>query len=593
MTSLAIDSAGAGGAERRPGKILIVDDRPEKLLTFEAALESLGHAVVTASSGAAGLRSLLDDDFAVILLDMNMPGMDGFETARLIRGRRRNRDTPIIFITSYGDDVHALEGYALGAVDFIIAPVAADLLRSKVGVFLELFERDLEVRRQADRLRLQTKQLQALTRSSLEIHRAASLDRTLQIVADAAREVIGARSACALIAGGPLGNAEEKFFVSQAGGPESLSGPSRSELRLIASRAAQNSKSAAPGQSPPSISVIVSPPGPERGAALAASLLGRQGDPFGVLLVVDSLHERFAADEEALLVQLAQVAATAVENTIFAEAREANRIKDQFLATLSHELRTPLSAILGWAQLLRSRALDADETAEALEIIQRNGQMQQKMIEDLLDVSRIVTGKLQLNTGPVSLTAVAQSAVDVILPAAAEKQILIDVTFDERADAIAGDADRLQQVLWNLLSNAVKFTPPGGRIELSTEAVGQQVRVTVKDSGEGIDSQFLPYVFDRFCQADGTSSRRQGGLGIGLSIVRHVVELHGGVVDVVSAGKGRGTTFGVSLPQAAPPAPQHTEAPVDPCGLFDEMAGNSGTLAAQREQSAARTARVH
>jgi signal transduction histidine kinase/DNA-binding response OmpR family regulator len=574
MTSVTIDSAGTGSADRRTGKILIIDDRPEKLLTFEAALESLDHETVTASSGPEGLRRLLHDDFAVILLDMNMPGMDGFETARLIRSRRRNRDTPIIFITSYGDDMHALEGYALGAVDFIIAPVAADLLRSKVGVFLELFERSLVVRRQADRLLAQTKQLQALTRASLEIHRALSLDLTLQTVADAARRVVGARSACTLIAGGPLGNADEKFFVSPAGEPESTGEPSRTELRVLAARAARNSMPASSGPSPASTSFIVTPAGSGRRAVLAAPLRGRQGDPFGVLLVVDSRAERFTEDDESLLVQLAQVAATAVENTVFAEAREANRVKDQFLATLSHELRTPLTAILGWAQLLRSRSLDADETAEALEIIERNGRMQQKMIEDLLDVSRIVTGKLHLNAGPVSLTAVGQSAVDVILPAAAEKQIALDATFDENADSIHGDADRLQQVLWNLLSNAVKFTPAGGHIELRTEVMGETARVTVKDTGEGIDSQFLPYVFDRFCQADGAAGRRQEGLGIGLSIVRHVVELHGGAVDVASAGKGRGTTFGISLPLVAPPHEPETGPDQQASGLFCENPEN-------------------
>jgi signal transduction histidine kinase/DNA-binding response OmpR family regulator len=581
MTSLPMERATDRGVGGRPGQILIIDDRPEKLLTFAAAIESLGHKIVTASSGPEGLRCLLHEDFAVILLDMNMPGMDGFETAAMVRSRRRNRDTPIIFITSYGDDVHALEGYALGAVDFIIAPVAAEVLRSKVGVFLELFERNLEVRQQADRLLLRTKQLQALAQASLAIHRAQSLDLTLQIVADSAREVIGARSACTLIAGGPCGCSEDKFLISPAGAPTADGAPPPGELREIAVRAARDTKSMPPDSAAGSMTIVAPAANREIRAALAAPLRGRQGDPFGVLLVVDRPNRRFSDDDESLLVQLAQMAATAVENTVFAEAREANRLKDLFLATLSHELRTPLSAILGWAQLLRMQALDGDETAEALEIIERNCQMQQKLIEDLLDVSRIVAGKLQLDTGLISLTAVVQAAVDVIQPAAQEKQIVLDVTLDEDADSIVGDADRLQQVMWNLLSNAVKFTPEGGRIELRTEAVGGMARVTVNDTGEGIDSHFLPHVFDRFCQADGSASRRHGGLGIGLSIVRHVVELHGGAVDVVSGGKGRGATFGVSLPLAASSVERMTEAHDDSCGHFDENQGKNAALTSE------------
>ena len=585
MTSLPIEPAVDKGLAGHPGQILIIDDRPEKLLTFAAALQSLGHAIVTASSGPEGLRRLLHDDFAVILLDMNMPGMDGFETAAMIRSRRRNRDTPIIFITSYGDDVHALEGYALGAVDFIIAlkkKVAAEVLRSKVGVFLELFERNLEVRQQSDRLLLRTKQLQALAQASLAIHRAQSLDLTLQIVADSACEVIGAGSACTLIFGGPCGCSEDKFLVSPAHALGADGALATGELREIAVRASREAKSTQPDSAAHSMSIVVPAANREMRAALAVALRGRQGDPFGILLVIDRPQRRFSDDDEPLLVQLAQMAATAVENTLFAEAREANRLKDLFLATLSHELRTPLSAILGWAQLLRMQALDRDETAEALEIIERNCQMQQKLIEDLLDVSRIAAGKLQLNPAPMSLTTVVQAAVDVILPAAQEKQIVIDLALDEDADSIVGDADRLQQVMWNLLSNAVKFTPEGGRIELRTKNLGGMARVIVIRHRRGNRFAFFaPCLRNRFCQADGSASRRHGGLGIGLSIVRHVVELHGGMVDVVSGGKGRGSTFGVSLPLAPSSAEQMTAAHEDSCGHFDEIHGKSAALASE------------
>jgi len=245
---------------------------------------------------------------------------------------------------------------------------------------------------------------------------------------------------------------------------------------------------------------------------------------------------------------LAQMTATAVENILYAEAREANRIKDEFLATLSHELRTPLSAILGWSQLLRGQLLNAEETTEALEIIERNGQMQHKLIEDLLDISRIVTGKMQLNVRPIDLAGVIQAAVDVTLPSAQAKQIEITVSFDGDGGGVAGDADRLQQVLWNLLCNAVKFTPGGGKIDVRLVCVAGRALVSVRDTGEGISPEFLPYVFDRFRQADSSASRRHGGLGIGLAIVRHIVELHGGTVHAESAGRGLGTTIVLSLP---------------------------------------------
>ncbi len=242
------------------------------------------------------------------------------------------------------------------------------------------------------------------------------------------------------------------------------------------------------------------------------------------------------------------MAALSVETTLFAEARESNRIKDEFLATLSHELRTPLSSILGWAQLMKTKLLDPAETDDAVDIIERNAQMQCKLIEDLLDVSRIVTGKMQLNLRPMSLVAVVQAAVNVILPSAQAKQVRIETSFDPQADRISGDADRLQQVLWNLLTNAVKFTPRGGCIEVSLEPADSQAVIGVRDHGEGIPAEFLPHVFDRFRQADSSTSRKHGGLGIGLAIVRHVVELHGGTVRAESAGLGLGTTIAVSLP---------------------------------------------
>jgi PAS domain S-box-containing protein len=230
------------------------------------------------------------------------------------------------------------------------------------------------------------------------------------------------------------------------------------------------------------------------------------------------------------------------------ELSRANRLKDEFLATVSHELRTPLNAMLGWATILRSKQLDETTTSRAIETIERNARAQNQLINDLLDVSRIITGKLRLNVRPVVLVSVIESVIDSICPAAEAKNIRIQSLLDPAAGPVSGDPDRLQQVFWNLLSNAVKFTPKGGRIQIRLERINSHLEVTVSDTGQGISPEFLPYVFERLQQADSTTTRAHGGLGLGLAIVRHLVELHGGRVQVASAGVGKGATFMVNLP---------------------------------------------
>jgi signal transduction histidine kinase/CheY-like chemotaxis protein len=231
-----------------------------------------------------------------------------------------------------------------------------------------------------------------------------------------------------------------------------------------------------------------------------------------------------------------------------AEAKTANRMKDEFLATVSHELRTPLNAIIGWSHLLRRGELDEAMAGRAVETIERNARAQAQLVEDLLDVSRVITGKLQLKIGSVDLAAVINAAIDAVQLAASSKSLRLEVTLDPSARHIAGDASRLQQVIWNLLSNAIKFTPKGGRVEVRLERAASSARVRVTDCGEGISKDFLPFIFDRFRQADGTSTRRHGGLGLGLAIVRHLTELHGGAVYAESRGPGCGATFTIELP---------------------------------------------
>jgi signal transduction histidine kinase/CheY-like chemotaxis protein len=271
--------------------------------------------------------------------------------------------------------------------------------------------------------------------------------------------------------------------------------------------------------------------------------------------------QEFSADDRAFMLALTQQCAQSLERArlyeteqrLRAEAEDANRIKDEFLATVSHELRTPLTAIVGWSSMLLTNKFDAAAAARGLETIERNAKAQTRIIEDLLDVSRIITGKLRLDARPVELNAIIRMALEAVSPVAATKNINIKSELDTEIGAIWGDPARLQQVLWNLLSNAVKFTARGGEVIVSLRRLDAHAQVSVRDTGEGISREFLPFVFERFRQADSTMTRAHGGLGLGLAIVRHLVELHGGTVRAESGGTGAGATFTLELPLIATP----------------------------------------
>lgn len=296
---------------------------------------------------------------------------------------------------------------------------------------------------------------------------------------------------------------------------------------------------------------------------LAAPLVGRDGKNIGLLQLSDKYEGEFTDADESILVQLAQMASVAIENAQLYEAEQqarstaeaareeaqsANRVKDEFLAVLSHELRSPLNPILGWTKLLQAGRLDPAKTKQALATIERNAKLQTELIQDLLDVSRILRGKLSLNVRPVDLVLVVEAAIETVRLAAEAKAIKIQTILDCDSGHVTGDSSRLQQVVWNLVSNAVKFTSPGGQVKVHLSCEGDQAQITVTDTGKGIHPEFLPYVFDYFRQEDGATTRKFGGLGLGLAIVRHLVELHGGTVEVDSPGEGQGATFTVKLP---------------------------------------------
>src|ERR1051326_1351656 len=282
--------------------------------------------------------------------------------------------------------------------------------------------------------------------------------------------------------------------------------------------------------------------------------LAVHGRTFGAITFVTTSESgrRYDATDLAFAEDLGRRAAVAIENArLYRDAQESNRLKDEFLATVSHELRTPLTAVLGWAHMLRTNQLDERSAAHAVETIERNARSQAQLIDDLLDVSRVITGKLRLDVRPVDPGSFIESAIEAVRPAAEAKGVRVGGAFDEGVAPVAGDPVRLQQVVWNLLANAIKFTPRGGVVEVRLARVDSHVEIVVSDNGVGIGPEFLPHVFERFRQADMSTTRHHGGLGLGLSIVRHLVELHGGTVEAESAGEGRGATFVVKLPVAA------------------------------------------
>ena len=305
---------------------------------------------------------------------------------------------------------------------------------------------------------------------------------------------------------------------------------------------------------------------------LAVSVVSRSGEVLGGLFFGHSDPEVFNERDERIVEALSTQASVAMDNArllneakversraeaaaqenerLLEEAEEANHLKDDFLATVSHELRTPLNAILGWSSMLLTNKLDEAAARRAVETINRNARSQAQIIEDILDVSRIITGKLRLDVRLIEPRQVIESAIDSLLHAAESKGVRLQMLLDPQAGPVSGDSDRLQQIIWNLVSNALKFTTKGGRIQVRLERINSHIEIAVSDTGQGIAPEFLPQVFDRFRQADSSTSRAHGGLGLGLAIVRQLVEMHGGAVTATSPGIGQGSTFTVSLPLA-------------------------------------------
>lgn len=675
-------------------RILLVDDQPANLVALSAALDIDGAEVVVAQSGIEALKALLQQDFAVIVMDVQMPTLDGFATASIIKGRERCAHVPIIFVTAEGDDGHRTQSFEVGAVDYLTKPIDMRVFRAKVGAFVDLQrsanvlkdESASLVRDETELVRLEAeRRYRDLAESMPQIVWIAdgegrisqcnehwfvtAADGSTRKDGCAWEKILHPEDLPAFLVDWERGvregvdwSADHRFGSSvkgtfrwhmvrvvairdEAGKPTAFIGTStdiddrrqaEDGLRLLvqastafAERDIDDALATVADLVVPSLAdacvvdvlgddgvwrriatthvdptraegarahlpflVPKGTPGSSSARTEIVDAAGGEGEPdaTGAQLVAQGLAtaaiapcsargellatmtllarpgRRIAEREVALLEDVARRAATALDSARSYRAIalertkliEANRAKDDFLAVLSHELRTPLNSVLGWTKLLRAGGLTAEAAERALETIERGARSQVQLVADLVDVSRIVSGKLQLAHERVDLAELVRCAVETFRPAAAQARLALEARVEPSAVHVRGDRARLEQILMNLLSNAIKFTREGS-VLVTLERVGPRIELVVSDTGQGIPPEFLPHIFDRFQQADSTSTRQHGGLGLGLAIVRHLVELHRGSVVVESAGPGRGTRFIVDLPlleaTSTPPRP--------------------------------------
>jgi signal transduction histidine kinase len=418
--------------------ILLVDDQPARLLSYEAILADLGQNLVHARSGIEALKCLMEDEFAVVLLDVSMPEMDGFETATLIHEHPRFEKTPIIFVTGvHVTELDRLKGYKLGAVDYVYIPVVPEILRSKVSVLVELH--------------LQRRELQKLNTSLAQANARLELANT-NLQEEKTREL------------------------------ERLN----SHLKRANSELEQTNR-----------------------------------------VLQSEVSERARAE---------------------AALKEADRHKDEFLAVLAHELRNPLAPIRNAVEIMRRSSLTDPQLVWSRDVVERQVKHLTRLVDDLLDVSRITRGNINLSREPVSVATIIARAIETIQPLIAEQQHELTVDVADEVLEVEGDLTRLTQVLGNLLNNAAKYTDPGGSIALSARREGTDVEIRVRDNGIGIPPELLPRLFQLFTQVDAAAHRAQGGLGIGLALVRQLVQMHGGSVTAYSEGPERGSEFLIRLP---------------------------------------------
>jgi PAS domain S-box-containing protein len=518
--------------------ILLVDDEPRNLVVLETILASPDYRLVCAESAEQALLALVAEEFALLVIDIQMPGMTGFELAQLIKQREKTAGVPIIFLTAYySEDHHVLEGYGTGAVDYLHKPIAPEILRSKVAVFAELHRKRREITRanhillsEVTARRRAEEQLRRLN-DELEVRvaeRTAALlqrERELRSLADNTPDILTRfdQELRFLFVNSAL---EEATGLPRDGFP----GRSLREVGMpedVCDLWEQSIRSVFETRKPRSLEFgYASPAGARRYATRLVPEFGPTGEAESVLAVTQDITERQRATEAL---------------------KDADRRKDEFLATLAHELRNPLAPLRNGLELLRLAGTTA-AAVETRQMMDRQLSHMVRLIDDLLDLSRITNDKLALRKERVLLQDVAKTAVEASRPIIEASRNVLKVSLPDEPVWLVADAARLSQVISNLLTNAAKYTPQGGCIELSAAREGGEARIRVTDTGLGIPPEMLAQVFEMFTQVNRTLDRSQGGLGIGLAIVKRLVELHGGTITAESPGLGAGSTFTVCLP---------------------------------------------
>ena len=544
-----------------PVNILVVDDLDAQRLTIEVALGDLGENIVSVSSGRDALKFLLKHDAAVVLLDVNMPGMDGFETAALIRQRPRNANTPIIFLTADHDAMQVARGYALGAVDYLTCPFLPDVLRTKVKVFVMLS-------RARERIRQEAEQRMAFLHEQAARAAAEEQSRRLRLLSEAGGVMMQT------LDGAPFEDELLRLLVpslADEGGVQFADGESPESpavwrrisergveavamaswpLADAASRAARSGEPAAIDPDPQGRPRCMVLPIAVPSRIYGAIGLARHGDATG-----------YSAEERELLRLIAGRAAVAFENRrLYRELQERDRRKDEFLAMLSHELRNPLGAITAAAHVLEAVGGTDAKAVRASQVVKRQSSHLTRIVDDLLEVSRVTVGRITLDRAEVDLREIADRTIESLHAAGQLAQHHVEV----RGSGVRVDADaaRMEQVITNLVVNAAKYSDVGSHITVEVESDEHRARIRVTDDGIGIAPELIEHLFDVFVQGGQALDRARGGLGLGLTLVRRLVELQGGSVHASSPGLGKGSTFLIELPRLhAEPRPLVTEGP--------------------------------
>ncbi|HEX2060074.1 MAG TPA: ATP-binding protein [Thermoanaerobaculia bacterium] len=546
-------------AHRLSTRILVVAPTGRDAALTADFLSDAGFSVDTAGSTEELAREIARGAAAALIASEALDD-GGITILREVLDRQPPwSDLPLLVFVSPADPSRAAALEVLGPrahLTLVDRPIQVATLLSAVRAALRVRSRQYELQRllveladTAARERLHAERLAALAQASVSIASARSLEDVLTLITNQARALLDAPFAVTRVAA--TGGGEPIMTFSCAAGYDSWRAAFATTDEAMLDQLCQPFRFVEGDRRRTAFDGLLYASGADRlpHNAIGMGLVGEKGERIGFVVVCDDGRDEFNAGDEAVVTQLAQMASAAVQRAqLYREAQEANRAKDDFLATLAHELRTPMTAVLGWVQMLKAGDLQPDDVGDAIEMIESSTKVQSHLIEDLLDVSRIIAGKLKIQQASVHLGEIIERVLATFRNAAAAHGVNLTSAVTDESLAAWADSTRLQQVVWNLLSNALKFTPAGGTVHVSLAREGASAAIRVKDTGEGIDPDLLPHVFERFRQAERGTTKSHAGLGLGLAIVRHLVELHGGTVEAFSDGPGRGAEFVVCLP---------------------------------------------